>query len=979
MYTLDPTWLPFSNLMLNHIYNVLLICNDYDRFLLEEDGRVEEELYVEYTQLGLTNPPKFTHTSNTEEALALLKQRKFELVISMLDLGAESVEQLASVIKKIDSQMPIIALSPSSSHKRNKLIKGSDSKDIDYFFYWQGDPTIFLAMIKLVEDRMNLDHDTHEADVQLIILVEDSVRFYSSYLPMMYTALIQQNRSAILEALNNWGKTLRMRGRPKIALARTFEEAESLYHTYKHNILGIITDMSYKHQGEVDKYAGLSLTKMIRAIDPELPILVQSSDNTMQEITEAAGAYFLWKNSSSLLVELNKFMTSHYGFGPFIFRDPVTMEEIGRAQTMRDLQRILPSIPSESFDFHSRRNEFSRWLRAQSLYAIAAKIRDLQIPEDGDPKKVQDQMIDIIRNYRRERTKGVIAQFSRNNYDETLFFSRIGSGSLGGKGRGLAFIDMALRAAKLPAKYPNVYLSIPRTVVLTTDQFTQFLEENDLSDIAVSDLPDETLLKTFLSKPLNPELVQDLTEIINVNHQPICVRSSSLLEDSHYQPFAGVYETCMLPNKGTTAKRLEELCDAVRAVWASTYFRSAKEYLKATDHMFEDEKMAIIIQQIIGSEHGQYWYPNISGVARSLNYYPLGGEKTEDGVGMLSFGFGKSVVDNGSALRFSPSHPKRPAQFLGGKQTSSQRMFYALNLENGYHPLEKDGVENLQLLDFEEACKYPQSVHYVASTYDLLTGNISESAKAEGHKIITFNGILKYDAFPLAQIVKDILRLGTEAMGKPVEIEFAVNLNRRSPKLPEFSLLQIRPIALGNEEGDVNITDEEKKGAAIRSNVVMGNGKLENISDVIFLRTDQFSTAAMAEMATELDKLNAALVLEERDYVLIVAGRLGSCDPWLGIPVTWSQISRSKVIIETGLPGFQVEPSQGTHFFQNMTSLGCLYFTVNPSYHSGFMDMDQLKNLPVISQTDHFIHARSTKDLLIKVNGYKGEGIILIQ
>ncbi|MFA6773963.1 MAG: PEP/pyruvate-binding domain-containing protein, partial [Sphaerochaeta sp.] len=429
---------------------------------------------------------------------------------------------------------------------------------------------------------------------------------------------------------------------------------------------------------------------------------------------------------------------------------------------------------------------------------------------------------------------------------------------------------------------------------------------------------------------------------------------------------------------GDDQKRLEELCDAVRAVWASTYFRSAKEYLKATEHMLEDEKMAVIIQQVIGSEHGSYWYPNISGVARSLNYYPLGGEKPEDGVAMLSFGFGKSVVDNGSSLRFSPTHPKRPAQFLGGDQTSSQHTFYALNLEHGYHPLDVGGLENLELLELEEAQKHPEALKYIASTFDMQNGTLSESVRAEGQKVITFNGVLKYDAFPLASIVKDILTLGTQAMGKPVEIEFAVNLNRKAPKKQEFSLLQIRPIAAGNEESDVSITDQEKEAAAIYSTVVMGNGKIEDIQDLIYLKVDRFDASHMKDMAKELDKLNAQMVLAEKDYALLVAGRLGSCDPWLGIPVTWSQISRSKVIIETGLRGFQVEPSQGTHFFQNMTSLGCMYLTINPDHRSGRLELEKLKQLDIYDETEHFIHARSSENLTIKVNGFKGEGVVLL-
>ncbi|WP_320129016.1 PEP/pyruvate-binding domain-containing protein [uncultured Sphaerochaeta sp.] len=978
MYTLDPTWLPFSNLMLRHIYNVLLICSDYDRFLLEEDGRVEEELYLEYTQLGLNNPPKITHTNTGEEALKLLGERKFDLVITMLDLGSDPVEQLAFDIKAIQSDMPIIVLSPSSSHRRNKMIKGAFCPAIDYFFYWQGDPTIFLAMIKLVEDSMNVEHDTQEADVQVIILVEDSIRFYSSYLPLMYTCLIQQNRSSILEALNNWGKTLRMRGRPKIVLARTYEEAFNLYNRYRHNILGVISDMSYSHEGIQDKKAGMELAKNILADNPEIPILIQSTDLSLKESCEDFGVSFIWKLSPTLLAELNKFMNTQFGFGPFIFRDPKTLKELARAETMRDLQRLLPTIPPDSFAFHCRRNEFSRWLRAQSLYILASKIKNLQLPEKGDLGEVQQQLIEIIRNYRTERTKGVIAQFSRNNYDETLFFSRIGSGSLGGKGRGLAFIDMELRSSGILDKYPDIYLSIPRTVVLTTDQFSQFIEENALSDIISSELPDETLLKIFLSKPLSSELVLNLAEIIQVIKQPISVRSSSLLEDSHFQPFAGVYETCMIPNTGPDRERLEELCDAIRCVWASTYFHKAKEYLKATDHMMEDEKMAVVIQQVIGSEHGTYWYPNISGVARSLNYYPIGGEKTEDGVGMLSFGFGKSVVDNGSALRFSPTHPKHPVQFLGSNQVSSQNSFYGLNLHNGYHPLEKDGPENLELLDLSEAEKYPESLRYIASTYDLATGTLTESTRAKGFKTITFNGILKYDAFPLAAIVQDILLLGTKAMSTPIEIEFAVNLNRKAPKKPEFSLLQIRPIAQGNEGTDVHITKDEQTEALVYSTVVMGNGKISDIRDLIYIKQETFDPAKMQAMAQELDRLNATMVLEEKDYALIVAGRLGSCDPWLGIPVSWSQISRSRVIVETGFPGFQVEPSQGTHFFQNMTSLGCIYMTVNPSYQAGNLDLSKLQDYTLVEETKHFRHIRTKKPLTIKVNGLKGEGVICL-
>lgn len=975
MYKLDQTWLPFSNLMLKHIYNILLICSDYDRFLIEEDGRVEEELFLEYTQLGLTNPPKITHAASPAEAVELLEERKFDLVITMLDLGTEHVEELATQIKELKPDMPVVVLSPSPAHRRNKLIKGSTNSAIDYFFYWQGNPGIFLAMAKLIEDRMNLDHDTAEADVQVIILVEDSVRFYSSFLPLMYTCLIQQNRSSILEALNNWGRTLRMRGRPKILLARTYEDAVSMYETYRHNILGIITDVSYSRDGEDDPEAGIKLCHLVHSKDPDLPVLVQSTKESYRDMAYEEGAAFIWKLSSSLLTDLHKYLVANYGFGPFIFRNPESGEEIARAETMRDLQRLLPEIPNDSFISHARRNDFSRWLRAKSLYVLAAKIKPLKEKDFASPEIFQEKMGEIIRTYRTERTKGIITQFNRNNYDETLFFCRIGSGSLGGKGRGLAFIDMELRASDIMEKYPNVYLSIPRTVVIATDLFTQFIEQNQLQEVAFADLADEHLLRVFLSRPLPDELSKDLEEILKVIHQPITVRSSSLLEDSHFQPFAGVYETCMIPNQGNDAQRLAELGNAVKCVWASTYFRRAKEYLRATDHMLEEEKMAVVIQQVIGSEHGDYWYPNISGVARSLNYYPLGGETPEDGVGMLSFGFGKSVVDNGSAFRFSPKHPRRPVQFLGGTESSSQTHFYGLRLGTGYHPLE-DTPENLELLPLSEAEAHPDSLRYVASTYETETGQLSESIRAVGRKVITFNGILKYDAFPLAAIVRDILLLGTEAMSTPIEIEFAVNLNKKAPKKPEFSLLQIRPIVEGNEESDITIEDAMKERAFVYSHQVMGNGKINTIHDIIYLKTDKFNPAYTAEMAAELDKLNAPMVLNQVDYALIVAGRLGSCDPWLGIPVSWSQISRAQVIVETGLPNFQVEPSQGTHFFQNLTSLGNIYMTVNPSYNDGLCDFSALDQLPLVQEKEFFRHVHTELPLEIRVNGFKSEGVI---
>jgi len=978
MYKLDPTWLPFSNLMLKHVYNVLLICSDYDRFLLEEDGRVEEALYTEYTQLGLSNPPKITHVNTPQEALDLLgiSSRKFELVISMLDLGNEHVEELADSIKEVYPYMPIVVLSPSPVHKRNKLIKNKKIDSINDFFYYQGDPMIFLAMIKLVEDRMNIDHDTNEADIQVIILVENSVRFYSSFLPILYKSLITQNRSSILEGLNSWGKILRMRGRPKILLAKTYEEALDLYLNYKNNILGIISDMSYDKDEKEDKYAGLKLCREVRKDNPRLPFLIQSMNKENEIITNKVGANFLWKKADNLLFALEDYVTANYGFGPFVFKDPETNEKIAEAKTMRQLQKALELIPIESFIYHSCRDDFSRWLRAQSLYILASRIKPIKVIENEEEES-RKNLIKVIKEYRAERTKGVLAQFSKEVYDETLFFSRIGDGSLGGKGRGLAFIDMELRASGILDKYPDVYLSIPRTVVISTHSFSAFISSNNLRSIIVKNISDKEMLKAFLEKPIQADLKEDLKEIINVIRQPISVRSSSLLEDSHFQPFAGVYETCMLKNTGTDEERLNELELAIKTVWASTFFHNAKEYLKATEHMMEEEKMAIVIQQVIGTRHGDYWYPNISGVARSLNYYPIAGEDINDGVANISFGFGKSVVDNGSVFRFSPKNPKRPVHFLGKNQFSSQTMFYGLDLKSAFDPFED--LDNLKLLDIKEAEKYPESLKGCASTFDIKTGALSESVRTVGEKIITFNGILKYDMFPLASIIYDILQLGKEAMSTPVEIEFAINLNRKSPKKPEFSLLQIRPIAEGNEESDICISDQEEENAIIVSHSVMGNGKIDNIKDIIMINLEDFDASNMINMPDEIEKLNSKFENNEKQYILIVAGRLGSSDPWLGIPASWSQISNAKVIIETGLPSFQVEPSQGTHFFQNLTLLGTRYMTINPSFNDGKLEYNKIKELNVISKGTYFTHYKTDVPLEVKINGLKSTGIISLK
>ena len=968
MYLLDQTWLPFANLMLRHVYSVLLICSDYDRFMLEEDGRVEEELYKEYTALGLSSPPKISHVSNEEAALSLIDKQPFDLVISMLDLGTDRVEGLAKAIKEKKPEMPVIALSPSPDHRKAKELRGENCPYIDYLFYWQGNPALFLAMVKLIEDRMNVKHDTTEADVQVIILVEDSVRFISAYLPEMYMCLIRQNRLSILEALNDWGKTLRMRGRPKILLATDYNEALELYLEYRSNILGVITDINFpSDEGTED--SGLRLSEAIKKDNPEVPILIQSTEIENRKDAEKLGADFLWKLSPTLLQELEKHFLKYYNFGPFIFIDPETGKEIARANTMKEVQETLKDLPLASFRYHSKRNDFSRWLRAQSLYMLAKRIKNINLDTGLSDQEVRDLLYTTIKEYRSERTRGVIAAFSEDSYDETVLFARIGNGSLGGKGRGLAFIAMEMRANGIRSRYPSVYLSIPRTIVITTELFDTFMELNALSFQDFQDMEDSEILKVFLSGKVPESLIQNLKAVLKIITKPLSIRSSSLLEDSHFQPFAGVYQTTMISNRGNDEERLEELVKSIKTVWASTYFSTAREYLKSTLHNPDEEKMAVIIQQVTGSEHGDYWYPNISGVARSLNYYPIPGQKSEDGVGMLSFGLGKTIVDEGTALRFCPAKPRMPSDSLTG-ESSVQDLFYALSLKNRFDP--ESNSDNLVQLPIEdEIKKYPKAFRGIASTLDPYTGMLSESIRAEGMKMLTFNGVLKYETIPLAHIIDDMLKLGTSAMAEPVEIEFAVNIEHG--ERPDFSILQIRPISGTSGYTDIPITKAEKDNALIYARKVMGNGIVEDIREIVTIKPEVFDRSKMVEMARELEIINKQT---EGFYVLIAAGRLGSSDRWLGIPCTWSQISKAHVIVETGLKELQVEPSQGTHFFQNMTSLGCIYLTINPMYNDGIFRYEDIEKLPHTFETEHFLCVRSEKPLIIKANGLDSEAVI---
>ena len=898
----------------------------------------------------------------------LLKSQKFDLVISMLELGSGRVEALAEAVKTYDPSLPFIVLSPSPDHRRVKELKGENCPYIDYMFYWMGDPSVFLAMIKLIEDAINVDHDTSEADVEVILFVEDSVKFISSYLPQLYMLLIQQNRASILEALNEWGMKLRMRGRPKIILARNYNEAWTLYNKYRDNILGVITDLSFPSPWG-DKEGGKELGKAIKKDNPEIPVLLQSTDENAKSVAEEIGADFIWKLSPDRYHFLESYFATNYDFGAFKFIDPATGEAIAVASTMKELQDKMMEVPISSFAYHVRKNDLSRWLRAQSLYHLASILKPITMKSDGsDAEKTRELIYTTIKSYRKERTRGSIAEFNRKSYDETFLFTRIGKGSLGGKGRGLAFIAMEMKADGIGNRYKDIYVSIPRTVVISTELFDRFLSLNDFWPGDFVDKKDGEILSIFLDAKIPEDLELDLKRIVEVIKVPISVRSSSLLEDSHFQPFAGVYQTSMIPNKGSEEKRLEDLKNAVKTVWASTYFEGAREYLKRTGHSTEEEKMAVIIQQITGSDHDGLWFPNISGVARSLDYYPSGNRKAEDGLGMLAFGMGKTIVDEGEAFRFCPAKPQIPVTSLTGR-ASSQRTFYALDTNAPFSPT--NDIDNLVQIPLSKVSQWPRATMGIMSVMRK-DGFVSENPYDEGFRTLTFNGVVKYEMIPLPKIIDDMLKLGTRTMAEPVEIEFAVNTEHSG--MPDFSILQIRPISSTDRFENIQVTEDEMDKALISSERVMGNGKVTGIKDIVSILPDKFQRSEMTQMAQELEDINKRL---DEPYVLITAGRLGSSDKWLGIPCSWPQISKARVIVETGLEELQAEPSEGSHFFQNVTSLGCLYLTNNPIDGEGKVDYEGIKRLAVVEETKHFIHVRSEKDLLIKADGSEGKAVIM--
>lgn len=965
----------FVNLMMRRIYNVLIVANPYDAFMLEDDGRVEEKIYNEYVELGLRYPPTFTQVSTTEEARQVLRTMHIDLVICMPGNADNDAFSVARDIKAEFPHMHCIVLTPFS-HGITKRMENEDLSIFDYVFCWLGNTNLILSIIKLIEDKMNLEHDIDEGGVQMILLVEDSIRFYSSILPNLYNYILAQSKRFSTEALNRHAASLRMRGRPKVVLARNYEEAMALYERYSDNVLGVISDVRFPIHGVKDSEAGLKLMREIRKTDPYLPLILESSESENRAKAEAEGFRFVDKNSKKMSLDLHKMLEEHLGFGDFIFRDPKTKAEIMRIHSLKELQDNIFKIPDDSMLYHISRNHMSRWLSARAIFPVSMFLKTVTWERLKDITAHREIIFDAIVQYRHMKNIGVVAVFDRMKFDAYSHFARIGEGSLGGKGRGLAFLDNIIKTHPEFNSLEGATVQIPRTVVLCTDVFDQFMEQNNLYQIALSDASDDDILRHFLRAQLPDSLIADFFTFFEAVKSPIAIRSSSLLEDAHYQPFAGIYSTYMIPYLDDKYAMLEMLACAIKGVYASVYYRDSKAYMTATSNVIDQEKMAVILQEVVGKQFDGRYYPNISGVLRSLNYYPIGDERAEDGIASLALGLGKYIVDGGQTLRVSPYHPHQVLQTseLETALRETQTRFYALDTRHVGNDFKVDDGFNILNLKVKEA-ERDNSLNFIASTYDPYDQVIRDGLYEGGRKVISFAGVLQQGVFPLPELLQMSMRFGAEAMRRPVEIEFACNLN--ADRTGSLYLLQIRPIVDQKQMLDEDLAAIPDTDCLLRSHNSLGHGVTEDVTDVVYVKTDdRFSAANNPTIAREIEKLNKEYLDRGTNYVLVGPGRWGSSDSWLGIPVKWPHISAARVIVEVALKNYRVDPSQGTHFFQNLTSFGVGYFTIDENRNDGCFHKAALDAMPTVEETEHVRVVRFEKGLRIMMDGKKGEGVI---
>lgn len=965
MNTVEPVLLKelqatdYESLISYRIRKILMICSNYDAFILEEDGQIEAQIYREYIELNLSNPPKFIWVKTAAEARELLNTVVgIDMVMCMYNVTDKEVFTLASEIKQDRPTLPVVLLTHFSKEVYRRLAL-QDTSAIDYMFCWHGNADLIVAIVKLFEDLKNAEHDILGVGVQAILLVEDSVRYYSTYLPELYKMILAQTQEFLAETINEQQRKILKRSRPKILLATNLDDAMDMYEKYKSNLLGVISDVGFTvHKGEGPEKekldAGLDLVGHIRKDDPMMPILLQSSQDSISADAERLGVGFLRKYSKTLMLQLSEYIKEEFAFGDFVFRDSDRLE-YGRAANLKELEKMMREVPDDILLANTSKNMFSKWFLARGLFTLGTRFKTVTESNFSTVKELRDYVSQQIHDFHALTGRGVIAHFDSDNYGRHIWFSRMGEGSLGGKARGLAFLNSMVYKHGLAAKYDNVKISIPRTVVIATDYFDKFILENDLQYVIDSDISDEEILSEFVAARLPEELIDQLRVFVETARSPLAVRSSSKLEDSSYQPFAGVYSTYMIPLVENRNQMLRMLGKAIKSVYASVFYSGSRTYIQTTANLLSEEKMAVVVQSICGSEHDGLYYPLLSGVARSVNFYPIGNEKPEDGIVDLAFGLGKTVVDGGNSLRFSPKYPKKILQLSEPKLAlrDTQKMMYALDLRPGAFKISVN--EGINLAHAPVADILPKFSHpeLVASTFSVENNRMLPGISAKGPRVVSFDAILKYNRYPLAQIIRDLLDICKEALMCDVEMEFAADMDyRHRDNSLVLKLLQVRPV--GEYGGDANITMADAlkniEKVVVKSSKALGSGMMENITHVIHVPSDTFDSARTNDMAKEIAKLNAIVRNEGGSYLLIGPGRWGSSDPWLGIPVLWSDISEARIIVESAIPGYQIEPSQGTHFFQNITSLGVGYLTVDTVHRDGMIDEAMISSFELADQ-----------------------------
>ena len=974
----------FENLMPFRVQNILLVSSLYDSFILREDGRLNELLIDESLELNLRQIPGITHVSSCAEALDLARENpQFNLIVTNLKVGDTDAAQLAREVRRAGLDVPVVVLGYDYREIKN-FVARNPVTDVDRVFLWQGTARILIAIVKYVEDKRNVLHDTRAMGVPVLLVVEDNIRYYSSFLPVIYTELIKQSRRVIQEGINVAHKLVRMQARPKILLVSNFEDAAQLVQEYRDYIFGLVSDVEFPWDGKLSAEAGFELARMVKSLTPDVPVVLQTSRTEFRPRAHAEGYSFLRKRSPTLLKDLRRILTDSFGFGDFVFRMP-DQREVGRAKDLNELEETLQALPADSLMYHAQRNHFSHWLMARTEFALAAKLRPRKVSDFNGPEHLRRDLIASINDYRREQNEVLIGDFKLDTFKPSeSSFLRIGSGSLGGKARGLAFVRHLLRTRRIARRFPGVRISVPPAVVIATDMFDQFLAENNLSDFVLHCDDDTEIQQRFLDSPLPGPLQENLKAYLEEVRYPLAVRSSSLLEDSQYQPFTGVYETFMLGNQqADTNTRLAELSEAIQRVYASTFSQHAKTYVRATPYRLEEEKMAVILQQVVGTVHGQRFYPDFSGVVRSHNFYPVEPMTFSDGIAAVALGLGRTVVDGGKCLSFCPRYPRNLLQFSSVEDilANTQTEFCALELDGVPHALTPlraggGGFGHLREMRFGlDVAEGDGTLQAVASTYSVDNHAIYDGLSRPGARVVTFAPMLKHDIFPIAAILEVLVRAGEDALGNPVEIEFAVRLPR-SDEAAEFGFLQIRPLTLARDNQDLTIGEVDPTRLICESTKVLGNGRIDNLHDIVVVDSHRFDRSRSQEVARAVAHFNAILSTENRPYLLIGVGRWGSNDPWLGIPVEWDEISGARAIVEAGFRDFRVTPSQGSHFFQNLTAFQVGYLTVNPDAGEGSIDWQWLAEQPAVEEQGCVRRLQFNEPLGIVMNSKTSRGVI---